>query len=590
MSGDSGVVSGVGDGSDGGDSGRAEKTVAYSSSHSSPTPPLACDVWDKKHVRMPFSRRATYETPHGSRMPLWPKVKEALTRPFETWEDIREAILSYNPCKRDSARYPWRFDALELLFTSQLSAIEASDHLLNTLPFMAGLALQLPYLLGPTPVPLLLAGGDVTSVTLGQMQVASLLANAFFCTMPFREHIGHHNRRGGRGGPDLPSFSFNRLFEARYDRRKTTVAKLQCILHYFARVMARNPSGCVTFSRLVASPTLRWRDCKAPLCQLSVRVDGVIEAAGSCALQADFANMYIGGGVLSHGCVQEEIRFLICPELIVSRLLAERMQDDEAMLMVGAERFSNYTGYAKTFRYGGDHQDLTAQDAIGRRKTYIVGMDASHFRFGDTDEQFSAHAIEREMTKAYAAFNVTNADVGVAAAEGIFSPGPGGLEEVPKFPVVSGRWGCGAFNGDADLKAWIQLAAASAAGRDIEFVAWSDEDHVRELTELHAALMELPGKSFTVGDLCQIIFPPTLDQQRGRGCPWPHLRVSDRIRAYLVSRGQTLARESSEVTTDLSDGAATARLRSRSDDLRFSFDPVAMTSGVDAKKGEGGQD
>ena len=85
-------------------------------------------------------------------------------------------------------------------------------------------------------------------------------------------------------------------------------------------------------------------------------------------------------------------------------------------------------------------------------------------------------------------------------------------------------------------------------------------------------------------------FSPTLDQQRGRGCPWPHLRVSDRIRAYLVSRGQTLARESSEVTTDLSDGAATARLRSRSDDLRFSFDPVAMTSGVDAKKGEGGQD
>ena len=36
-------------------------------------------------------------------------------------------------------------------------------------------------------------------------------------------------------------------------------------------------------------------------------------------LEVDFANAYVGGGVLAHGCVQEEIRFLICPELIVSR-------------------------------------------------------------------------------------------------------------------------------------------------------------------------------------------------------------------------------------------------------------------------------
>ena len=34
-------------------------------------------------------------------------------------------------------------------------------------------------------------------------------------------------------------------------------------------------------------------------------------------LQVDFANKFIGGGVLGHGAVQEEIRFLICPELLV---------------------------------------------------------------------------------------------------------------------------------------------------------------------------------------------------------------------------------------------------------------------------------
>ena len=47
-------------------------------------------------------------------------------------------------------------------------------------------------------------------------------------------------------------------------------------------------------------------------------------------LQVDFANAYVGGGVLGHGCVQEEIRFLICPELISSMLFTERLGDSEA--------------------------------------------------------------------------------------------------------------------------------------------------------------------------------------------------------------------------------------------------------------------
>jgi poly(ADP-ribose) glycohydrolase len=39
--------------------------------------------------------------------------------------------------------------------------------------------------------------------------------------------------------------------------------------------------------------------------------------------QADFANKMLGGGVLRRGCVQEEIRFAVCPEMIVGRLFTE---------------------------------------------------------------------------------------------------------------------------------------------------------------------------------------------------------------------------------------------------------------------------
>ena len=53
--------------------------------------------------------------------------------------------------------------------------------------------------------------------------------------------------------------------------------------------------------------------CTLPLVDLDIHDEGTIEDDGDYMLQADFANKYIGGGVLGFGCVQEEIRFVISP-------------------------------------------------------------------------------------------------------------------------------------------------------------------------------------------------------------------------------------------------------------------------------------
>ncbi len=64
----------------------------------------------------------------------------------------------------------------------------------------------------------------------------------------------------------------------------------------------------------------------------------------------DFANQYIGGGALLYGCVQEEIMFVVLPELLVSSLLCGRMSANESLLLKGAECFTAYKGYAGTFQ------------------------------------------------------------------------------------------------------------------------------------------------------------------------------------------------------------------------------------------------
>lgn len=49
----------------------------------------------------------------------------------------------------------------------------------------------------------------------------------------------------------------------------------------------------------------------------------------------DFANRYVGGGVTSAGLVQEEIRFIINPELIASRLFTEELDPNECLIITG---------------------------------------------------------------------------------------------------------------------------------------------------------------------------------------------------------------------------------------------------------------
>lgn len=57
------------------------------------------------------------------------------------------------------------------------------------------------------------------------------------------------------------------------------------------------------------------------------------------------------------GCVQEEIRFALCPEMLISLLICEMMTDNECIFLIGCEQYSTYKGYSSTFQFAGDFID-----------------------------------------------------------------------------------------------------------------------------------------------------------------------------------------------------------------------------------------
>jgi poly(ADP-ribose) glycohydrolase len=123
--------------------------------------------------------------------------------------------------------------------------------------------------------------------------------------------------------------------------------------------------------------------------------------------------------VLGRGAVQEEILFAISPELVVSCLICEVLLSREALVVRGADRFSDYTGYASDFRWAGPHRGgsvTTARvdDTTAKREGHQCAEDEQR----DDDE--STGASDTAATAAFAATadGAAEATVGSAAGGG----------------------------------------------------------------------------------------------------------------------------------------------------------------------------
>lgn len=399
------------------------------------------DRWNRDHVRLPCSPENTFRrSGDKDNTSRWELIKLSLSVQINSGIDLENAIKGYNATyERD-----WDFSTLRVLLDEHYDRDEKDFFFKKLLPAMINLALSLPDLV-MSPIPLLQRGSS-RSISMSQQQAACLLANAFFCTFPMRNT---NNRNSDYSS--YPKINFNRLFQS---QGRNVIEKLKCIIHYFKRVLFDEMSkNVITFQRqFIGEP--KWEESVIPIgnTKFHIQSDGRIEDAQGM-LQVDFANRFVGGGVLSQGCVQEEIRFVISPELIVARLFTECLADNEALIVFGFERFSTYKGYAASFQFAGDFVDTTPLDCFRRKKSQLVAIDAIAYDL--PQEQFDDAAVLRDANKAYAGFFCD--------------------DENNKAPIASGLWGCGAFNGDPVRSAIIQLIACAQSGRNLAFYTFRDQ-------------------------------------------------------------------------------------------------------------------
>ncbi|NWS31897.1 PARG glycohydrolase, partial [Polioptila caerulea] len=466
-----------------------------------PFPANYRDLWDNKHVKMPCSEQNLYpvEDENGDRTAgsRWELIQTALLNKFTCSHDLKEAILRYNIAYSKK----WDFTALTDFCEKVLEDAEAQHLFQSILPDMVKLALCLPNIC-TQPIPLLKQKMN-HSITMSQEQIASFLANAFFCTFPRR------NAKMKSEYSTYPDINFNRLFEGRSPRKPEKLKTLFC---YFRRVTEKSISFILLLTMVEVFN-------KRQLAKYTdIHTNGTsYHMYDACKQIVDFANRFVGGGVTGAGLVQEEIRFLINPELIVARLITEVLDHNECLIITGTEQYSEYTGYAETYRWARSHEDKTPRDEWQRRYTEIVAIDAFHFRrFLD---QFGPEKIRRELNKASC---LSNPCVTLVCMQAYCGFSRANIPPQHLSAIATGNWGCGAFGGDSRLKALIQILAAAEAGRDIVYFTFGDVELMRDIYSMHTFLCE---KGQTIGDIYRLLLRYYNEQCRNCSTSGPDVKL-----------------------------------------------------------------
>ncbi|KAJ3317324.1 hypothetical protein HDV06_001700, partial [Boothiomyces sp. JEL0866] len=201
--------------------------------------------------------------------------------------------------------------------------------------------------------------------------------------------------------------------------------KLHFFMNYFKQI--NSCTNQVEFERVVIQDFPDWSREMDPLVDLETTTTRMENVEGSLV---DFANKRIGGGVLSRGAVQEEIMFMCRPECIAARYFTEPLEENEALVIRNATVFSDYEGYARSLKFKEYQNDCFVSD--------IIAIDALRFEKKNSLLELKKDTITREINKAYVGFSQV------------------------KDRIVTGNWGCGAFNGNQELKFLIQMIAASS--------------------------------------------------------------------------------------------------------------------------------
>lgn len=289
---------------------------------------------------------------------------------------------------------------------------------------------------------------DNNKLELSQLQVAHLLAKSFLCMNKNQyDCIVIFDKLSDPIKPmDVDPIEYYKQLmlsnpldpDEMFD---LSIEKLKFLFNYFASIRDQPLTENILITKIDNKFNLTDMNLSTIKLSSIEFVSGYMNDSDS--IKVDFANKNIGGGVLKHGCCQEEIIFLTNPELIGIMSLVDTLNPIQCIIVDGITQYSKAINYGFDLRY--DNKDYSFDT-----KQTIIMIDAIDYRKSISDQYLESNK-QIEIQKAINGFKITK-----------------GLS------ISTGHWGCGAFKGNKKLKFMIQWLAASIAGNNLKYYIGSD--------------------------------------------------------------------------------------------------------------------
>ncbi|XP_015114639.1 poly(ADP-ribose) glycohydrolase isoform X2 [Diachasma alloeum] len=333
-------------------------------------------------VREP--KRNPVVMPHSSSE--WATIKDSLKTATYSINSLKTSILRYSGKKSVSMK----FRGLENCLSS-LDLAESRNFFFQVLAAMKNLALQLPALMIKEINVCKRQNNSITQIT--QEQAGCLLANGFLCTFP-----GDAEGSEEYGGRFL---SFWKLFEAfqdsgddRHERNEIVKQKIKCFVTYFSIIIEKPSNNTLTFERIHIAAVPTWWTLKVPLRAVNIMESTDCREEGVEVLDTEGV---FGGDLFGFQIDEEQINFLLHPELMVARLFVEPVGESEALFFWGAQQYSVYDGSGKDFKCRGP-----CKDAKPRHFAYVRRNDI------EDGKMFTREDVISELEKMFVVFETVD--------------------------------------------------------------------------------------------------------------------------------------------------------------------------------------
>lgn len=381
---------------------------------------------------------------------FWPLLERLLSQDITTWAALLDLLETISASLHGSSAVAGDYGSLRL-------AIEEEPSFFTDIwPSILGFAKAIPMHF-PAGSVLKLVSGQTLSFS--QSQCASLLAHQFLCSIP---------------APRAEFYDFSVWYDSRQRHPVAVSAYLKALLVYFRLRRAQNfeePETPKVEFTLWSADTIRdleanarsfnqdWKDVNLSTIKVlnakshSTKFHELdyLGLKSGCVISA---NKDIGFG---QSATQEELHLGAAPESCIAVLFTSQLEDNQALSINSAQPMIRFEGQRRNISWavhdppvaGGR---LLLMDALEIDLTQINSENYS----GDVDcdngllPDLLEENMQREITKARAAFT--------------------SWPLTPNSTVVTGQWGCGAFNGEPTVKLLLVWVAASLSGRELKVI------------------------------------------------------------------------------------------------------------------------